>query len=131
MNISSLYLVALSIGLAAAKQEQLQRESAYLHTACSIELIWPPSDGFVLIATDSRSVTVYFKSWGNCSQFLHPAPRFHVAVVLDDYQAHRQSPLLKFELVPATPLDADITPVHYRLMRSPLYPNIKLFFSNI
>ena len=132
MNIWSLYLVALSIGLVTAQQEQLRRESnesAYLHTACSIELIWPPSDGFVLIATDSQSFTVYFKSWGNCSQFLHPAvtangstntPRFHVAVVLDDYQAHRQSPLLKFELVPATPLDADITPVHYRLMRSPL-----------
>jgi hypothetical protein len=122
-----LFIVLVTSQQQASQQQQLPNENrngaASPYRACGFELIWPPFDGIVLLATDSLSTNIYFKSWGNCSEFLHKKsnqPRFQVDVVLYDNRVGRDSPLQKFERIDASPLIDDITPVQYRVERSPL-----------
>jgi hypothetical protein len=92
-----------------------------------MEIIWPPSDGIVLFATDTRESVIYVKLWGDCCQFLHPkhndSKELHLHFSVLYYHAaasgtNRDATL--FEWGYAAPLDDDKTPIHYRAMRSPL-----------
>jgi hypothetical protein len=127
-----LVVVPLFIVLVTAQQQQVSQQqqlpkenrdgAASPYRACGFELIWPPFDSIVLVATDSLTTNIYLKSWGNCAEFLHKGnkPRFQFAVVLYDIRVGRDSPLQKFERIYASPLNDDTTPVQYRLERSPL-----------
>ncbi len=99
--------------------------AADAQSACSIELIWPPSDGIVLLATDSQSVTIYLKARGNCSQDVRPnynssGSSLKLAFALYNKHIGDMTECNLLQHVHASPLDEDQTPVHYRLMRSPL-----------
>jgi hypothetical protein len=129
MSMRLICFVALSIGHVLAHQlEQQPGESntsaASSRSACGIELIWPPSDGIVRLATDSLSVAIYLKATGDCSQDVHlnynsSGSSLKLAFAL--YAKHIGD-MTKTHLqhVHASPLDEDQTPVHNRLMRSPL-----------
>lgn len=134
MSIRLVCFVLLSIvHVLAHRQEQQPDESSNsannAQSACSIELIWPPSNSIVLLATDSQSVIIYLKAMGDCSQDVRPdinnfhAPSLYISVAF--YENGQRNGinnqfLLQLQTIAASPLDEDKTPVHYRLMRSPL-----------
>ena len=62
---------------------------------CVLELIWPRPDAVVLVATDSKSIEIFFNLQGNCTEFLRPAnslPRLQLFMrhVGTDGQAEQQ-----------------------------------------
>ena len=110
-----LLLAAVIIAVAGAQQQNQNFDDDKM-VACGMELIWPPSDAIVLMALDSRSVMVYLKLWGNCSVFLSPTPsQLNIQVIID-----QKSNALETWTTFASPLDSDSTPIHFRVMRSPL-----------
>jgi hypothetical protein len=119
-------LAALSISLALAQQQLHNAVNATgAPGACGLELIWPPSDGIVLLATDSQEVQIYLKLWGDCSEFLRPSTMtptrlgLYLGFIFYETTMSRNS-VSALEQMEASPLDMDHTPVHIRLMRSPL-----------
>jgi hypothetical protein len=90
---------------------------------CGLELIWPPPNAQVLLATDSRYIQVHLKLWGNCSEFLREKtdsrPRYtelHVDIfVYDPIQARQTG---KFQAI-AVPI-VDSIPSILALANSPL-----------
>jgi len=113
------------IALVLAQEHQQRANATYIPKACGMELIWPPSDGIVLFATDSRESLIYVKFWGDCSQFLRPAhnnsKEIHFNFLFLFYGRNSGiRDIANFERGVAAPLDTDKTPVHYRAMRSPL-----------
>jgi hypothetical protein len=117
----------IALVLAQEHEQLLQRAKATdIPRACGMQLIWPPLNSIVLFATDSRETTVYFKLWGNCSRFLRQNHNNPMEMTLESYiliyddADRRNRNMATFELVNASPLRSDTTPVHYRAIRSPL-----------
>jgi hypothetical protein len=86
--------------------------------ACSIHLIWPPSDGIVLMCPDSKMVVVYLKVAGNCSEFF-PSP-FRLQFGLIAYNSGQMRDDRILQQTAASPLTDDRTPVNFRMMRAPV-----------
>jgi hypothetical protein len=113
------------IALVLAHEHQQRANATDIPEACGMELIWPPSDGIVLFATDSRESMIYVKFLGDCSQFLRPAHNnsmeihFYFLFLFYD-RTYGNRDMATFEWGVAAPLETDRTPVHYRAMRSPL-----------
>jgi hypothetical protein len=63
-----LYFAAILAAHVAAAQEA----EHCLIDNCGFELIWPQPGAVVLIATDSKSIEIFFKLQGNCTNFLRP-----------------------------------------------------------
>ena len=116
-----MWFAVISIGFVGGEDDNLADGSG----ACVMDLIWPPSDAITLIASDSQLVVVYLKLSGNCSQFVKTSPRgsglrhileFSHNSYLNGIDRHTSflAPAL------ASPLSEDLTPVHFRLLRSPL-----------
>jgi hypothetical protein len=73
-----LYFVAVSVSLASILQQQHHNDvyATAANSPCGLEMIWPPPDAVVLMATDSRHVEVYLKLWRTCiSLFLRATRR--------------------------------------------------------
>jgi hypothetical protein len=132
--------VAIGVARAQTRQElpaqQPEHESSFeeriagLQSAeapqrCRLDMIWPPSDAIILLATDSLSVTAYFMLSGGCAEFLHPkspaSSQLRIGFVAYDEASYgRDSPLQRVHSLEPLPLDQDTTPSHFRRMRSPL-----------
>jgi hypothetical protein len=120
--------LAYAVFALALAQEQDERAcAANISRPCGMEIIWPPSDGIVLFATDTRESIIYVKLWGDCCQFLRPKHNdskelhFHFPFLYYDAAASRTNrDATLFEWGYASPLDSDKTSIHYRAMRSPL-----------
>jgi hypothetical protein len=112
------------IAVVLAQEHQQTANATDIPKACGMEFIWPPSDGIVLFATDSRESLIYVKFWGDCSEFLRRHNNsydihFHFLMLVYD-RTHGDRNTATFTLGVAAPLVHDRTPVHYRAMRSPL-----------
>jgi hypothetical protein len=88
--------------------------------ACSLDLIWPPSDAIILMCPDSKVVVVYLKLAGNCSDFVPPDKFYSLQFGLVAYNSGEMRTDKMLQQIAASPLTYDRTPVNFRMMRSPL-----------
>jgi len=125
MIILWLYLQLATVCILATVAENqykhIEADTSGTLEACGMEMIWPRDDAIILIGSDSRSVMMYMKLWGNCSEFWSPT-RSHVRIglIVTSFDGHDFNEDAKFEEISASPLDTDFTPIHFRQMRSPL-----------
>ena len=121
-----LYFVAVSVSFASTLQQQHHNEvyATAANSPCGLEMIWPPPDAVVLMATDSRHVEVYLKLWGNCTEFLHAVTptrsHLHFAFLAGDPAETRLNPLSVFERAVATPFNLNLNKPCAAAMSSPL-----------